>query len=264
MFNRGGYGGGFGRQPGQFSYSAMNVVTEVTIAVRQAAVGAVAWLFVAFVLQRVVVINAGDAIIAAQPAAYPAVVAVQTLIWRSWIVITALVHVGGLGVAMAANVLNPNWPPPFAAQTPADVVFPRYLRWLLGMGWLRSEKVEAQAMDAPTAQVEAPETRAVEATLLFRADDNDRKTYRGVVTLFTEEWERLGAMAQKRANFSVRELHRAGFRSPRDRDVAKMLSNARLTVGVGRDVVPVESFRRWLAVNGWQRPTLPDGETVTV
>lgn len=254
MFNRNFFGPG-GRES-RFS----NTETELRIPAGQLLRAIAALWVAAFVIHRV------------------AVVPLTALVWdegatvyavRSWafVILLAAFTAGPLllyAYAMILNIVDPNWTPSRQAAPPElGPMAPGILRWPLRWLW-RAPQPEAQAMGAPTAQAEAPETRAVEATLLFRADDNDRVTYRGVITLFTEEWERLSAMARARANFSVRELHRAGFKSPRDRDVAKMLSSARLTVGVGRDVVPVESFRRWLADNGWQRPTLPGGETVTV
>jgi hypothetical protein len=261
MFNRSGVGG-FG-QPGGRSISVMSVVTEVKIALLQALLGSAAWLVLAFILHRVVAINAGDAIIAAHPETFAAVVAVQTFIWRADLVVITLVHLGGLGVAMAANVLNPNWPPPFAAQNPVDVVFPRYLRALLGMGWLRRDPEKESPVQNQNSPIPAVAVQPMAVTLEWNANGNARKKRRATIALYSDEWQGLATLAADDRHFSTRELATV-LGDKRAREVLTALRAARLVESRGNSTTAIDPLMAWLKSGGSKHLHPGDNGIITI
>jgi hypothetical protein len=259
-----------GGHPGQRVTSTQGIVTEVKIPVTQAAVGIVALLLTAFAIQRLVIVRFGDWYLLTHPDQFASVVWWQRFIWNAFVVISCCAPLFYLGASMLMNVVNPNLPAPMAAQNPDDVKLPWPIRIAMGYGGLpwpfsavldalvrRDDPQPARQMNAPTAT--APADHTITATLQWHPSENRRVTYLSKVSLLVSEWERLAGIARANGGFSARDLHRAGFKSPRDREIAALLQKERLAIQQGRAVTLVESFRRWLVAGSWQRPTPSDG-----
>jgi hypothetical protein len=227
------------KQPGQTVSTRQNTETEVTIAVKQARVAALAGGILAFAAQRLAVIPVCAAIAGKFPAFAAYAVEVEVAIGTVMIPAAILFPLWDLWISMRVQVHDGNWPPPRKAQAAEDGPnAPRHLRSLSGwnvkrflarfldrlLGWRETEEPPVWAEEsyaAPIASVDAPPPadQVIDTTIRVR---NGKHLDITRPRLTMGQWRQLRRVVlEKDCSISSRDLRRAGLK----KDVALAINS---------------------------------------
>jgi len=250
----------FPQQPGGRETRRVSVETEVTIALKQGLLAAVAGLIAAFLWQRFTVGIAND-VIAARPAWQPALD--WYLLRQARMLFTVGVGVPPLAlwVSMLLNVFDGSWPPTRRAQAAEDGPnAPRWLRWV--SGWRNAKPAtraipETDQYEGRAPSIPDPEQQRPKLDILIH-DPKTKQTKRACPDLTIADWQRL-ARYFERGGRSVSQgdledsAHFSRGRGGRARVVNKELTDWQGLTRVGEQQKPlaIEPFAAWVVRRGY-------------